>query len=78
MSANKPFNLWEMDFVDPLSTTEHGNHYIIVFVDHFSKWLEMKAVLDQSADTAAKAFFSLVISRFGLLDQIQTDRGIAF
>ncbi|KII70025.1 Retrovirus-related Pol polyprotein from transposon 17.6 [Thelohanellus kitauei] len=72
------FELWEVDYTGQLPTTSKGNRYIIVFIDHCTKWVEAKAVEDQSAITAAKAFFSLVVSRFGVQKYLLSDMGTAY
>uniref|UniRef100_A0A671PBD1 Integrase catalytic domain-containing protein n=1 Tax=Sinocyclocheilus anshuiensis TaxID=1608454 RepID=A0A671PBD1_9TELE len=43
---------WEyagVDFVGPLPRTPSGNAYILVFVDYFSKWIEVCAVREATA-----------------------------
>ena len=42
-----PFELCAMDIVGPLPETVNGNKYILVFVDHFSKFTEDFAMPDQ-------------------------------
>ncbi|KII62948.1 Transposon Ty3-I Gag-Pol polyprotein [Thelohanellus kitauei] len=78
ISTDEPFDIWTVDFTGPLPTTSTGNKYLIVFVDHFSKWIEALAVPDQSALTASKAFISCVISRFGIPKAIHSDMGTQF
>ena len=34
------WNLWGVDLFGPLTLTHHGNRYIIVATDYFSKWPE--------------------------------------
>ncbi|KII71135.1 Retrovirus-related Pol polyprotein [Thelohanellus kitauei] len=72
------FEMWELDFTGPLPMTKRGNKYIMVCVDHYSKWIEAAAIPDISAETAARVLFTQVVSRFGVPKTILTDQGTAF
>lgn len=74
----KRFDFWEIDFTGPLPITKNANRYIIIFIDHCTKWVEALAVPDQTAETAAKALFSCVVSRFGVPSRIHSDQGTQF
>jgi hypothetical protein len=43
-----------MDTAWPLPETKLGNKYILVAIDHYSKWCEARAVADDGARTASK------------------------
>jgi hypothetical protein len=43
-----------LDTTGPLLETKSGNKYILVVVDHYSKWCKSKAVVDHGAKTSAK------------------------
>jgi hypothetical protein len=43
-----------MDTAGPLPETKSGNRYILVAIDHYSKWCEVKAVADHGAKTTAR------------------------
>jgi hypothetical protein len=43
-----------MDTAGPLPETKSGNRYILVAIDHYSKWCETKVVADHGAKTAAR------------------------
>ncbi|KII68623.1 hypothetical protein RF11_16465 [Thelohanellus kitauei] len=61
-------------------TTYDGERFrhIMVYVDHFSKWVEATAIPDISAETTANVVFTNIISRYGILNVILTDQGTAF
>ncbi len=48
------FHRVTLDTARPLPETRSGNRYILVAIDHYSKWCEAKAVVDHSAKTAAR------------------------
>jgi hypothetical protein len=55
-----------LDIAGPLLETKSGNKYILVAVDHYSKWCEAKAVADHGAKTATKFLEDDVICRYGV------------
>ena len=48
-----------------LPVTPRNNRYILVVTDHFTKWVEIFAVLDQTAVTTANVILNEVIARYG-------------
>src|ERR1044072_3509411 len=76
-----PTGPWErvgIDFVRPLPLTSQGNQYIITAVDYFTRWPEARAVLQASAQQAAKFIYEEIICRHGTVDQIHSDQGTHF
>jgi len=63
--AHYPFQLIHIDVVGPLTRTIDGNRYIIVVIDHFSKFIEAIAVKDFTSLTTAKFIVNQIISRYG-------------
>jgi len=61
----KPWEYVGVDFVGPLPRTSRENAYILVFVDYFSKWVEIVAVREATAHVAAGKLLSEVFSRHG-------------
>ena len=66
------------DILGPFPTTERGNTYILVVSDHFSKWVEIFPVADQTATTTARVILNEVIARFGCPYSILSDQGRNF
>ncbi len=60
----------------PLFETKHGNSYVLVAIDHYSKWCEAKVVMDNNVETVASFLNSEVICKFGVPNYILTDNGI--
>jgi hypothetical protein len=56
-----------------LPETKSGNKYILVAIDHYSKWCEAKAVADHGAKTAAKFLEDDIICRYGVPKFVLTD-----
>jgi len=64
-----------MDIVGPLPETKSGNKYILVAIDHYSKWCEAKAVADHGAKTAARFLEDDIVCRYGVPKFVLTDNG---
>jgi hypothetical protein len=59
----------------PLPKTKTWNKYILVVVDHYSKWCKAKAVADHGAKTAAKFLEDDVICKYGVPKFVFTNNG---
>jgi hypothetical protein len=64
-----------MDTAGPLPKTKAGNKYILVAINHYSKWCEAKAVADHGARTTARFLEDDLICRYGVPGFILTDNG---
>jgi len=69
---------WSLDFVDPLSLTLQHNYYVLVMMEHFSKWLELIPLPNCSNEGVAYAFLDKVFNKFGALVKVLTDQGMEF
>eukprot|EP00873_Tetraselmis_striata_P035652 jgi/Tetstr1/455916/TSEL_042697.t1 len=70
------FYRFSVDSAGPLPTSSEGHKYVIVIVEHFSKWIELVPVRDLEASTTAKAFHERVLARYGAPVAVVTDNGI--
>ncbi len=64
-----------MDTAGPLPETKSGTKYILVVVDHYSKWCEAKAITDHGAKIAARFLEDDIIFRYGVPKFVLTDNG---
>jgi len=64
-----------MDTAGPLPETKAGNKYILVAIDHYSKWCETKAMADHGAKTTARFLEDDLICRYGVPSFILTNNG---
>ena len=68
-----------MDLFGPLRCrSASGKKYILVITDAFSKYTELSAIPDKSANTVARSFFECWICRHGVPRSIVSDRGKEF
>ena len=75
-----PHKPWHRVFCDTLTfpSSSHGNKYLVVFVDQFSRFCELVIVPDKSANAVAKAFFDAIICRHGTPSYLVHDNGTEF
>ena len=67
-----------IDSIGPLVADEKNNTYVVNIIDGFSRWVELYAVPDTTAETAAKVALIDWVGRFGVPLQIMTDGGTQF
>jgi len=58
-----------------LPETKAGNKYILVAINHYSKWCEAKAIVDHGAKIAARFLEDNLIYRYGVPSFVLTDNG---
>jgi hypothetical protein len=76
--AGAPSDRVHLDIFGPLVSSVRGNKYGLVAVDQFSKWVEIWALSEQSAETIAETFFDQWVTRYGVPIQVHTDQGRNF
>ena len=77
--ATAPFEVIGMDFLGPIKPeSTNGNKHVLVMTDAFSKWTEVVALPDQTAETTCRALMDKIILYHGPPKIIVTDRGTNF
>ena len=69
---------WGVDFAGPLQKTTTGNTYVLVRIEHFTKWVELIPLPSKSSKDAARALLDGVLSRYGAPGEVLTDQGREF
>src|SRR4051794_4266671 len=72
-----PFATWCLDMVGPLRPARGNMTYILVMVDKFTKWVEVKPIRNLDGHTAVK-FLKDIILIYGYPHSIITDTGSNF
>lgn len=62
--AEEPWSTVCADFVGPLPRSKHGNTTVLVFIDKFSKWVEIVPLRKATAESLNKAFRERILARF--------------
>ncbi|GKT37775.1 hypothetical protein ADUPG1_003713, partial [Aduncisulcus paluster] len=74
-AVDHPFDTVAVDTVGPIMASNSGNRYLVVMVDMFTRWTEIVATENKSAEVTTQALIDGVFGRFGLPRVIQSDRG---
>ncbi|CAI7777910.1 unnamed protein product [Closterium sp. NIES-53] len=69
---------WSLDIASELPLSRGGKRYILLMVEHASKWLEVCALPSKDSRHVAKAFKGQVLWRFGAPGEVLTDQGTEF
>jgi ribonuclease HI len=72
-----PFACWGLDMIGPLPTAPSGFDRVLVAIDKFTKWIEVKPVTCPKADRVLD-FLDELVHRYGLPHRIITDLGSNF
>ena len=75
MPTCAPWDRLSTDTIGPFPLTPRGNKYILTFTDHFTKWVEVFAIPDQTATTCANILLNEIISRYGCPLSLHSDQG---
>jgi transposase InsO family protein len=71
------FDVWGLDLVGPLQKAPGGFSHLLVAIDKFSKWIEVRPLTSIRFEQAV-AFFTNIIHRFGVPNSIITNNGTQF
>ena len=67
-----------MDLLGPFPKSSSGNAYVVTMVDRFTRWPELVAIPDATAETVVDAVIDGLVLRHGCPEKILTDRGSQF
>jgi transposase InsO family protein len=72
-----PFAVWGLDIIGPLRKAPGGYTHLLVAIDKFSRWVEVRPITNLRAKQAV-TFFTDIVYRFGVPNSIITDNGSQF
>ncbi len=72
------FYCWSCDLARELPQTSKGKVYIMIMIEHFSKWVKFIALPNKSSHNTNHDFLQQVLSRFGACVECLIDQGLKF
>ena len=77
-TVGEPLQRMAIDIMGPLHRTKRGNCYIAVVMDYFTKWVELMAMPNHTAETVAQHLVPQVFARVGIPLYLHSDQGRDF
>jgi len=74
----RPYQLVSFDHKQLTRTTDEGNNFILCVIDHFSQYITYCPVPNESAYVSAVTFVREIVSRWGKVDSIMSDKGAGY
>jgi len=72
------FERWEINIIGSLSITREGNRYIVIAIDYFTKWSEVRVIKIANMEMVVTFIYEEIICRFGSPRVLQSDKRIHF
>ena len=73
-----PFITVGIDLFGSLTETPRRNRYVILLIDHYSKYIEAEQLKNMRSNTIADWFVNKVCLRHGAIQRVLTDQGRSF
>jgi transposase InsO family protein len=73
----RPHQSLNIDFLK-MPKSKDGKQYILVMIDRFSRWVELRAVANADARTTVQCLIESIFCRHGIPEQIMSDQGPHF
>lgn len=77
-TTTHPNQMLGVDIMGPLPRSTNQNEYLLVFVDYYSRWVELFPMRKSTAQNVASIFRKEILTRWGVPDFILSDRGVQF
>ncbi len=72
------FYCWSCDLIGELPKTSKGNVYIMIMIEHFSKWIKFIALSHKTSHITSQVILQHVLNRFGACAECLIDQGSEF
>lgn len=78
LQAPWPFDVWGMDILGPFSQASSQRKFLVIVVDHFTKWIEAEPLASITSRALKRCVIRSIITRFGIPHALVTDNGRQF
>lgn len=78
VASGQRFEVIAIDLVGPLPRTSRGNQWILVVEDICSRWVELFALKEATAENCSIIILNEIVLRYGVPRRIHTDNGPQF
>ena len=78
VSSPWPFAQWGLDILSSFPRALGNRRFVLVAVDYFTKWAEVKALANIRDVNVKKFVWKNIVTRFGVLDSFIFDNGLQF
>lgn len=76
--VSRPWEMLGVDLMGPLPRSSASNVHLVVFVDYYSRWVELFPLRTATAETVSRVLIKEILTRWGVPDYILSDRGSQF
>ena len=76
--THRPWEMLGVDLMGPFPKSSNQNVYLLVFVDYFSRWVELFPIRNATAETISRVMVKDILTRWGIPDYILSDQGTQF
>ncbi|KAL2091743.1 hypothetical protein ACEWY4_011541 [Coilia grayii] len=76
--TTRPWEMLGVDIMGPLPRSSRMNEYLLVFVDYYSRWVELFPLRQATGETISKILVNEVLTRWGTPQYLLSDQGSQF
>uniref|UniRef100_A0A8D0D922 Integrase catalytic domain-containing protein n=1 Tax=Sander lucioperca TaxID=283035 RepID=A0A8D0D922_SANLU len=76
--VKEPWEMLGVDLMGPFPRSSNGNLYLIVFVDYYTRWVEMFPLRKATAETVSQILRKEILTHWGVPTFILSDQGSQF
>ncbi|GJP69099.1 hypothetical protein CLOP_g25728 [Closterium sp. NIES-67] len=69
---------WSLDLAGELPLSRREKMYIVVMIEHMTKWVEARAIASKNSGLIREAILDQVLTRYGACGEVLTDQGTEF
>ena len=78
LSSPWPFAQWGLDIVEPFPKAAGNKRYLLVSTNYFTKWVKVEPLANIKDVDAKKFVWKNIVTRFGVLQSLISDKGLQF